>query len=136
PRDRPPAPAGTVRPPGGDRPPTRRGPSARPAVRYRDSGSVIIVRASCRPEGSGAWPKSGGGMAQKSMQAEPYEFAFDLETTALIVIDMQRDFVEAGGFGEALGNDVAPLQAVIAPCKRVLDAARRIGMMVIHTREG
>src|SRR5260221_6301820 len=75
-------------------------------------------------------------MAQKSMQAEPYEFAFDLETTALIVIDMQRDFVEAGGFGEALGNDVAPLQAVIAPCKRVLDAPRRIGMMVIHTPAG
>ena len=49
---------------------------------------------------------------------------------------MQRDFVEPGGFGEALGNDVTPLQAVIAPCKRMLDAARRIGMLVIHTREG
>ena len=49
---------------------------------------------------------------------------------------MQRDFVEPGGFGEALGNDVTPLQAVIAPCKRMLDAARGMGMMVIHTREG
>ena len=49
---------------------------------------------------------------------------------------MQRDFVEPGGFGEALGNDVSPLQAVIAPCRRMLDAAREIGMMVIHTREG
>jgi nicotinamidase-related amidase len=75
-------------------------------------------------------------MAQKSMQAEPYEFEFDPGTTALVVIDMQRDFVEPGGFGEALGNDVTPLQAVIAPCKAMLDAARGMRMLVIHTREG
>ena len=76
-------------------------------------------------------------MAQeRSMQAEPYEYVFDLPSTALVVIDMQRDFVEPGGFGEALGNDVSPLQAVIAPCRRMLDAAREIGMLVIHTREG
>src|SRR5262249_46006457 len=78
----------------------------------------------------------GGVMTVKKMNAEPYVFEFDLGTTALVVIDMQRDFVEPGGFGEALGNDVTPLQAVIAPCKRVLDAARGRGMMVIHTREG
>src|SRR5215475_10046850 len=75
-------------------------------------------------------------MTQKTLAAEPYEFAFDPATTVLLIIDMQRDFVEPGGFGEALGNDVTPLQAVIAPCKRVLDAARRTGMLVIHTREG
>ena len=75
-------------------------------------------------------------MTQKTMQAEPYEFAFDPQSTALVVIDMQRDFVEPGGFGEALGNDVTPLQAVIAPCGRMLDAARSTGMLVIHTREG
>ena len=75
-------------------------------------------------------------MARKSMQAEPYEFEFDPDSTALVVIDMQRDFVEPGGFGAALGNDTSPLQAVIAPCRRVLDAAREAGMMVIHTREG
>jgi nicotinamidase-related amidase len=75
-------------------------------------------------------------MAQRSMQAEPYEYAFDPQSTALVVIDMQRDFVEPGGFGEALGNDVTPLQAVIAPCERMLAAARATGMMVIHTREG
>jgi biuret amidohydrolase len=75
-------------------------------------------------------------MPQKTIQAEPYEFAFQPETTALLIIDMQRDFVEPGGFGEALGNDVTPLQAVIAPCKRVLEMARKSGMMVIHTREG
>jgi biuret amidohydrolase len=75
-------------------------------------------------------------MTQKTMNAEPYEFEFDLATTALVIIDMQRDFVEPGGFGEALGNDVSQLQAVIAPCRRILDAARKAGMLVIHTREG
>jgi len=75
-------------------------------------------------------------MSRKSIDAEPYEFEFDPASTALVIIDMQRDFVQPGGFGEALGNDVTPLQAVIAPCRRMLDSARRIGMMVIHTREG
>ena len=71
-----------------------------------------------------------------TIEAEPYAFEFDVARTALVVIDMQRDFVEPGGFGEALGNDVSPLQAVIGPCRRVLDAARKMGMTVIHTREG
>ena len=75
-------------------------------------------------------------MTLATMEAEPYGFEFDPASTALVVIDMQRDFVEPGGFGEALGNDVSSLQAVIAPCRRVLEAARRIGMTVIHTREG
>jgi nicotinamidase-related amidase len=75
-------------------------------------------------------------MAQKEMNAEPYGFEFDPKTTALLIIDMQRDFVLPGGFGEALGNDVTPLQATVAPTRRVLDAARKLGMMIIHTREG
>ena len=75
-------------------------------------------------------------MTQHSIEAEPYEFTFSPASTALLIIDMQRDFVEPGGFGAALGNDVSPLQAVIAPCKRMLDAARAMGLMVIHTREG
>jgi nicotinamidase-related amidase len=68
--------------------------------------------------------------------AEPYEFAFDPSTAALLVIDMQRDFVDPGGFGEALGNDVSLLGRAVAPTRRVLDAARAAGMLVIHTREG
>ena len=68
--------------------------------------------------------------------AEPYEYEFDPRTTALVVIDMQRDFVDPGGFGEALGNDVSLLQRAIAPTRRVLDASRAAGMLVIHTREG
>jgi len=75
-------------------------------------------------------------MANKAIEAEPYELEFDTKTTALLIIDMQRDFVMPGGFGEALGNDVTPLQATIAPIKRVLEAARKKRMLVIHTREG
>jgi nicotinamidase-related amidase len=71
-----------------------------------------------------------------AVQAEPYEFAFAPSTTALVIIDMQRDFVDPGGFGEALGNDVSPLRATIAPTRRVLERARKLGMMVVHTREG
>ena len=71
-----------------------------------------------------------------TIEAEPYELEFDPKTTALLIIDMQRDFVMPGGFGETLGNDVSLLQAAVEPTERVLDAAREIGMLVIHTREG
>jgi nicotinamidase-related amidase len=68
--------------------------------------------------------------------AEPYEFEFDPRTTALVLIDFQRDFVDPGGFGEALGNDVSLLRRAVPPTQRVLEAARRAGLFVIHTREG
>ena len=71
-----------------------------------------------------------------TVRAEPYEFEFEPATAALLVIDMQRDFVDPGGFGEALGNDVSLLRKAIAPIRRVLDAARGARMLVIHTREG
>lgn len=70
------------------------------------------------------------------VKAEPYEFEFDRKTCALVIIDMQRDFVDPGGFGEALGNDVSLLRKAVAPTKSVLDAVRRTKMLVIHTREG
>src|ERR1700730_2117779 len=69
-----------------------------------------------------------------SVTAEPYEFEFDPQTTALLIIDMQRDFVDPGGFGEALGNDVSLLRRALEPTRRVLDAARAAGMLVLHTR--
>ena len=75
-------------------------------------------------------------MERRTMDAEPYELEFEPTKIALLIIDMQRDFVLPGGFGEALGNDVTPLQATVAPTRRVLDAARRLRMMIIHTREG
>jgi len=70
------------------------------------------------------------------VQAEPGPLSVDLGRAALIIIDMQRDFLEPGGFGETLGNDVSLLQAAVAPCRAVLAAARANGMLVIHTREG
>ena len=71
-----------------------------------------------------------------AVPAAPYPFALRPDVTALVVIDMQRDFLEPGGFGALLGNDVAMLTRVIEPLTAVLDAARAAGMMVIHTREG
>ncbi|MBS0533359.1 MAG: cysteine hydrolase [Proteobacteria bacterium] len=68
--------------------------------------------------------------------AEPAPIAIDPARTALVIIDMQRDFLEPGGFGETLGNDVSLLKAAVAPCQAVLEAARAAGMLVIHTREG
>lgn len=75
-------------------------------------------------------------MGRASIRAEPHALSVDLGRTALVIIDMQRDFLEPGGFGAALGNDVSLLAAAIAPCRRVLDAARAAGLLVIHTREG
>lgn len=67
--------------------------------------------------------------------AQPFPFAFDPVTTALVVIDMQRDFIEDGGFGASLGNDVRPLQAIVPTVARLLQIARTAGIAVIHTRE-
>ena len=71
-----------------------------------------------------------------AVPAEPTDFEFDPARAALVIIDMQRDFLEPGGFGETLGNDVSLLAAAIGPCRAMLDAARAAGMLVIHTREG
>ncbi|GAA1295629.1 hypothetical protein Psi02_11390 [Planotetraspora silvatica] len=70
------------------------------------------------------------------VDASPHPFAFSPPHTALIVIDMQRDFVEPGGFGETLGNDVSMLRKVVPPLVAVLAATRDAGIAVIHTREG
>lgn len=75
-------------------------------------------------------------MGKGKIQAEPYDFDFELESTALIMIDMQRDFVEPAGFGESLGNDVSLLRSSIEPCKDLLETARKVDMFIIHTREG
>jgi nicotinamidase-related amidase len=69
------------------------------------------------------------------INANPLPFEFELTTTALVIIDMQRDFVEPGGFGETLGNDVSLLQAIVPACQRVLSAWRGAGGLVVHTRE-
>ena len=70
-----------------------------------------------------------------TVRAKPYDYTFEPAKTALIVIDMQRDFVEPGGFGEALGNDVSLLAAIVPTVGKLLKACRGAGMTVIHTRE-
>jgi nicotinamidase-related amidase len=68
--------------------------------------------------------------------AEPYSYSFEPGSTALVIIDMQRDFLEPGGFGEMLGNDVAQLRRTIEPNRALLAGLRRAGIKIIHTREG
>ncbi len=70
-----------------------------------------------------------------TVTADPFPFTFDPDHVALLCIDFQRDFMEAGGFGESLGNDVSRLRTTIEPTKRVLDLFRSQGWPVIHTRE-
>ncbi|MEO8157170.1 MAG: isochorismatase family cysteine hydrolase [Betaproteobacteria bacterium] len=59
-----------------------------------------------------------------------------VEMTALLVIDMQRDFLDARGYAAKAGLDIAPLQAAVPAVHRLLDAARAAGLMIVHTREG
>jgi len=68
--------------------------------------------------------------------ARPYPYTFALPTTGLLVIDMQRDFIEPGGFGEALGNDVSRLAKIVPTVRALLDCCRARGIRVLHTREG
>src|SRR5689334_2201248 len=75
-------------------------------------------------------------LSKSVVTAEPEPIEIDWSATALVIIDMQRDFLEAGGFGETLGNDVSRLATAIKPIASVLRAARDLGILVIHTREG
>lgn len=75
-------------------------------------------------------------MSLITVQAEPQALDVDPARSALVIIDMQRDFIEPGGFGASLGNDVSLLCAAIAPCASLLAAAREHGLFVVHTREG
>lgn len=70
------------------------------------------------------------------ISARPYEFEFPPGKLALVVIDMQRDFIEPGGFGSVLGNDVQPLATIVPVVRQLLEAFRQAGLPVIHTREG
>jgi nicotinamidase-related amidase len=71
-----------------------------------------------------------------NVEAEPYPFKLKPAQCALLIIDMQRDFLEPGGFGEMLGNDVSQLRRTIEPNQRLLAAWRAAGLLTIHTREG
>ena len=69
------------------------------------------------------------------VEANPFAYDFDIDTAALVLIDMQRDFIEPGGFGETLGNDVALLEAIVPATQTMLKAWRDAGGLVVHTRE-
>lgn len=69
------------------------------------------------------------------INAQPFAYEFDPAHTALVLIDMQRDFIEPGGFGETLGNDVLLLEAIVPATQAVLSAWRAAGGLVVHTRE-
>jgi len=75
-------------------------------------------------------------MKKLVVEAEPAAIEFSLDRVAAVIIDMQRDFLEPGGFGESLGNDVSLLRSAIDPCKRLLAGLRKHGAFVVHTREG
>ncbi|MCX7303580.1 MAG: cysteine hydrolase [Hyphomicrobiales bacterium] len=67
--------------------------------------------------------------------AQPFDFTFLPDTIALVVIDMQRDFAEPGGFGASLGNDVSRVQAIVPTVKKLIEGFRTAGLPVIHTME-
>ena len=70
------------------------------------------------------------------VEADPYTYAFDLDKTAFVIIDMQADFCAKGGYVDKMGYDISLTACAIQPIQRVLAIAREVGMMVIHTREG
>ena len=69
------------------------------------------------------------------VNAQPYAYEFEPARTAVVMIDMQRDFILPGGFGETLGNNVGLLAAIVPTAKRLLDTCRAAGMTIIHTKE-
>ena len=69
------------------------------------------------------------------IDARPYRYELPPQPPALVVIDMQRDFIEPGGFGAALGNDVSLLAPIVPTIQRLLTLYRRLGLPIVHTRE-
>ncbi|MGB3494316.1 MAG: isochorismatase family cysteine hydrolase [Elainellaceae cyanobacterium] len=72
-----------------------------------------------------------------TLSAQPYDYVLPShpQQLALVIIDMQRDFLEPGGFGDALGNDVSRLQAIVPALQQLLATARELGIAVVHTQE-
>lgn len=69
------------------------------------------------------------------VKAEPFAFPLRSDAVALVVIDMQRDFAEEGGFGASLGNDVSRVTRIVPDVKRLIEGFRAAGLPVIHTME-
>ncbi|WP_047465510.1 cysteine hydrolase family protein [Rhizobium rhizogenes] len=71
----------------------------------------------------------------REISAQPFAFPLQRDAVALVVIDMQRDFAEPGGFGASLGNDVSRITRIVPDVKRLIDGFRKAGLPVIHTME-
>lgn len=75
-----------------------------------------------------------------SIAARPYSYPYDdrlsAATTALLVIDLQRDFLSPDGYFARLGYDPAPLRVILPAVSRLIAAARRAGVLIVHTRQG
>ena len=96
------------------------------------AGAIGTIIAALHPQETAASTMS----KTIDLAAEPYAFTLSPEHCALLIIDMQRDFLEPGGFGEMLGNDVSQLRRTIEPNRRLLAAWRAAGLPALHTREG
>jgi nicotinamidase-related amidase len=96
----------------------------------------LLLGSATSVVGKGKDPVSKHHLGKAVLKAEPAPIELDFGRTALVIIDMQRDFLEPGGFGETLGNDVSQLSRAVKPVAAVLAAARETGLLVIHTREG
>ncbi|MGL4575828.1 MAG: cysteine hydrolase family protein, partial [Burkholderiaceae bacterium] len=70
-----------------------------------------------------------------NVAAKPFTYRFDALSTALVMIDMQRDFIEDNGFGASLGNDVLLVQSIVPTAVQLLQWARTAGLLVVHTKE-
>lgn len=70
-----------------------------------------------------------------TIEAKPYGYTLTHTKPCLLVIDMQRDFIDPGGFGDALGNNVGRLSAIVPTVKKLIDGFRRLRLPIIHTRE-
>jgi nicotinamidase-related amidase len=79
-------------------------------------------------------------MAQISIDARPSAWPHDgrLEAseTALLIIDMQRDFCDEGGYIASMGYDVSAARNIIPNVRRVRDAVAAWGGSIVLTREG
>lgn len=99
-------------------------------------GAVTAAAVGANPALAGEQEKRDQSDSTVKVEAEPYEFVFQPASAALVIIDMQRDFVMPGGFGALLGNDVSRVRPAIEPTRRVLEAWRKKRLQVLHTREG
>ena len=126
---------------------SRSKPRAEPAEKMEDFPNTARSIGVVHNGMALAWKKSKSSLARGvklnsrqafygAIVAEPEPIDLDWSKAALVIIDMQRDFMEPGGFGETLGNDVSQLARAVTPIGSVLAAAREMGLLVIHTREG